>query len=88
VKNKRASTKARIAALEAMARPSIRFLSMIASDEGNKPRLRMLAVQLLEVRIQLRRAMKKVVPKEKHDREQSNKDVGSGAGQSVERAGT
>jgi hypothetical protein len=58
-----AATKTRIAALEAMARPSVRLLSQIAGDAGNSDRLRMVAVQLLEVRVQLRRTMK-AVPRE------------------------
>lgn len=86
VRDKRVVTKRRVTALESMARPSIRFLSEIAGDEANPSRLRMEAVERLEVAVQLRRATNKLAAKEKHsDRKQSDEVVGDSTGQPVER---
>jgi hypothetical protein len=88
IRDKGVVTKRRVTALDSMARPSIRFLSEIAGDENNPSRLRMAAVERLEVAVQLQRAMKKLAAKEKHiDRKQGDEIGGDSAGQPVEGTG-
>lgn len=59
----RAPLKTRMAALAAIIRPSIRFLSRLASDPKIHPKLRLLAAQKLDVRLLIQANLKK----EKHE---------------------
>lgn len=60
VRDPEASIKSRIAALEAIQRPSVRFLASVAGDESGPSRLRVVAVERLEHLIQLRKAIKRL----------------------------
>lgn len=61
--DQRAPLKTRTAALTAIVRPSIRFLSRLASDPKVHPKLRLLAAQKLDVRLLIQANLKK----EKHE---------------------
>lgn len=57
--DQRAPVKTRLAALTAMARPSMRFLSRLASDPSTPSKLRLIAAQRLDVILLLRANMRK-----------------------------
>jgi hypothetical protein len=59
VMDTRASIKSRIHALEAIARPSVRFLAKVAGDASGPPRLRVRAMERLEHLVQLRKTIKR-----------------------------
>jgi hypothetical protein len=60
--NKRAALKVRIEALTSIARPSVAFLSRLARDKAEHPKVRMLAATRLDVVILLRSQLHKEKP--------------------------
>lgn len=61
--DQRAPVKTRLAALSAMTRPSIRFLSKLAGDPRTPTKLRLLAAQKLDARLLIQASIRK----EKHE---------------------
>jgi hypothetical protein len=59
VENQKATTKARMAALQSIVRPSVAFLTRIAGNETNHAKLRLAATQRLEALLMMRMARKK-----------------------------
>ncbi len=56
--NKRAPLKVRVAALQAIVRPSLAYLSRLAADADNPVKVRLLAAQRLDALLLIRAKLK------------------------------